>query len=59
MTMSPHDLELPKPASKLCALDCRRFLPELILCGTIVLLLLLRLFVHFDRLAPRLDRPGH
>jgi NADH-quinone oxidoreductase subunit N len=29
--------------------DCRDFLPELILCGTIVLLLLLRLFDAFNR----------
>src|SRR4051812_27129018 len=29
--------------------DLLAFLPELILCGTIVLLLVLRLFRHFDR----------
>ena len=34
------------------------FLPELMLCGAIVLLLLLRLFRVCDRLAPRLGRPG-
>src|SRR5262245_52187605 len=31
------------------ARDCTAFAPELILCGTIILLLILRLFRSFDR----------
>ncbi|HJT75584.1 MAG TPA: NADH-quinone oxidoreductase subunit N, partial [Gemmataceae bacterium] len=45
--MNPTDLQLLQ--TNLWS-DCQQFLPELVVCGVIVLLLLLRLFRGFDRL---------